>query len=72
MFFDTGPPVEWATLGAELGVPADPSNQFSAARPEWYFLFLFQFLKLFEGWGETGELIGAIGVPTLVLGDHVS
>ncbi len=55
------------TLGAELGAPADPSNQYSAARPEWYFLFLFQFLKLFEGWGERGELIGAVGVPTLVV-----
>ena len=29
--------------------PADPSNKFSAARPEWYFLFLFQFLKFFHG-----------------------
>jgi ubiquinol-cytochrome c reductase cytochrome b subunit len=37
--------------GAELGAPADPSNQYSAARPEWYFLFLFQFLKLFGGAG---------------------
>ena len=26
--------------------PADPSEPFGAARPEWYFLFLFQFLKL--------------------------
>ena len=30
--------------GAELGAPADASEQFSAARPEWYFLFLFQLL----------------------------
>jgi len=55
-------------LGAELGSPADPSTTYSAARPEWYFLFLFQFLKLFEGMGHTGELIGAIIVPTLLLG----
>jgi quinol-cytochrome oxidoreductase complex cytochrome b subunit/mono/diheme cytochrome c family protein len=55
-------------LGAELGSPADPSTTYSAARPEWYFLFLFQFLKLFEGWGHTGELVGAIIVPTLLLG----
>lgn len=54
--------------GAELGAPADPSNQYSAARPEWYFLFLFQFLKLFEGWGEQGELLGAIVVPSAALG----
>ncbi|HEV3021797.1 MAG TPA: cytochrome b N-terminal domain-containing protein, partial [Pirellulales bacterium] len=52
-------------LGAELGAPADPANQYSAARPEWYFLFLFQFLKLFHG--ETQEIIGAIVVPGLVM-----
>lgn len=50
-------------LGAELGAPADPSSEYSAARPEWYFLFLFQFLKLFDGYGATGELIGALVVP---------
>ena len=61
-------PIEAAHLGAELGGPADPSNQYSAARPEWYFLFLFQFLKLFEGWGERGELMGAVVIPTLALG----
>ncbi len=56
------------TAGAELGAPADPSNQYSAARPEWYFLFLFQFLKFFEGWGERGELLGAVVIPSLILG----
>jgi len=56
------------TLGAELGAPADPSLPYAAARPEWYFLFLFQFLKVFEGWGATGEFFGAIVVPGLVLG----
>jgi quinol-cytochrome oxidoreductase complex cytochrome b subunit/mono/diheme cytochrome c family protein len=55
-------------LGAELGAPADPSLPYAAARPEWYFLFLFQFLKVFEGWGATGEFFGAIVVPGLVLG----
>ncbi|MEX0676448.1 MAG: cytochrome b N-terminal domain-containing protein [Pirellulales bacterium] len=53
--------------GAELGAPADPSNQYSAARPEWYFLFLFQFLKLFEGWGARGEVLGAVVIPSLVM-----
>ena len=53
--------------GAELGAPADPANQYSAARPEWYFLFLFQFLKLFEGWGEQGEVLGAVVIPSLVM-----
>jgi ubiquinol-cytochrome c reductase cytochrome b subunit len=53
-----------APLGAELGAPADPSEAFSAARPEWYFLFLFQFLKYFPG---TTEIIGAIIIPTIAM-----
>ncbi len=55
-------------LGAELGAPADPSRPYAAARPEWYFLFLFQFLKVFEGWGASGEFFGAIVVPGLIMG----
>ena len=54
-------------LGAELGAPADPANVYAAARPEWYFLFLFQFLKVFEGHGERGEFLGAIVIPGAVL-----
>jgi ubiquinol-cytochrome c reductase cytochrome b subunit len=50
--------------GAELGAPADPSEQFSAARPEWYFLFLFQLLKYFPG---GTEIWGAIVIPTLLM-----
>ncbi|MCG8583767.1 MAG: cytochrome b N-terminal domain-containing protein, partial [Pirellulales bacterium] len=53
-------------LGAPLGAPADPATEFAAARPEWYFLFLFQFLKFFHG--EVGEIIGAIVVPGAVMG----
>lgn len=58
-------------LGAHLGAPADPSESFSAARPEWYFLFLFQFLKaewLIKLFGHNGELVGAIIIPTVVMG----
>lgn len=51
-------------LGAELGAPADPAERFSAARPEWYFLFMFQFLKYFPG--ET-EIWGAIIIPNIIL-----
>ena len=36
------------THGAELFAPADPASNF-VARPEWYFLFLYQLLKYFEG-----------------------
>ena len=53
-------------LGAELGAPADRPTSISAARPEWYFLFLFQFLKSFRT-GETGEFMGAIVVPGVVM-----
>ena len=52
-------------LGAELGAPADASEPYSAARPEWYFLFLFQFLKYFPG---GTEIWGAIVIPTIVMG----
>jgi quinol-cytochrome oxidoreductase complex cytochrome b subunit/mono/diheme cytochrome c family protein len=50
--------------GAELGAPADPSRAYSAARPEWYYLFLFQLLKYFHG---TAEIIGALVIPGLVM-----
>ncbi len=63
----SGLPASPVHLGAELGAPADPAHAYSAARPEWYFLFLFQFLKLFEGHGATGEFLGAIVVPGLVM-----
>ncbi len=59
MFHTAGP------LGAELGAPADPSEPYSAARPEWYFLFLFQFLKFFPA--ET-EIWGALIIPGLIMG----
>ena len=60
-------------LGAELSAPADPSEQFSAARPEWYFLSLFQLLKYFtpETMGSEAlgnEFVGAIVVPGLAMG----
>ncbi|NIP85392.1 MAG: DUF4405 domain-containing protein, partial [Planctomycetales bacterium] len=50
---------------AELMAPADPAENYSAARPEWYFLFLFQFLKFFPG--EQGKLLGAIVIPGAVM-----
>ncbi|MEI6163104.1 MAG: cytochrome b N-terminal domain-containing protein [Planctomycetota bacterium] len=63
-----GRPIDPGELGAELGAPADPSQPYAAARPEWYFLFLFQFLKVFEGWGASGEFLGAILIPGLTMG----
>lgn len=49
-----------AHLGAHLGAPADPSQEFAAARPEWYFLFLFQLLKLVP------LFIGAFIIPGIL------
>src|SRR5438552_9091217 len=51
-------------LGADLGAPANPTEPFSAARPDWYFLFLFQFLKLFPG---GTEIWGASIIPALMM-----
>ena len=50
--------------GAELSAPADPSVPYSAARPEWYFLFLFQFLKSFPG---HSEVWGAVFIPGIIM-----
>jgi ubiquinol-cytochrome c reductase cytochrome b subunit len=50
--------------GAELTAPADPANPYDAARPEWYFLFLFQFLKWFPG---ELELWGAFIIPGVIV-----
>jgi ubiquinol-cytochrome c reductase cytochrome b subunit len=49
--------------GANLDAPADPARPYPA-RPEWYFLFLFQLLKYFEG---DQELIGTLVIPNAVL-----
>ena len=54
-----------ASGGAELSAPADPASPYAAARPETYFLFLFQFLKWFPG---ESEVWGAIVIPTMLLG----
>src|SRR4051812_12424666 len=55
--FGGGSDVGW---GVELTAPADPSTNFSAARPESPFLWLFQMLKSFPG---DTEVIGAYIVP---------
>ena len=58
-------------LGADLGAPADPSDNYSAARPEWYFLFLFQFLKyqehLFAWLPGNAEVWAGIVFPGLLI-----
>ena len=43
---------------------ADPTDTAYIPRPEWYFLFLFQTLKVFEG---PLEVVGSIVLPTLAI-----
>ena len=52
--------------GAELSAPADPVVKFDAARPEWYFLFLFRFLR-FHAVDSLGLTFGAIIVPGIIM-----
>lgn len=60
------------THGAELGAPADPAEQYEAARPEWYFMFLFELLKFFPAsktfLGLNLEVWGAMILPGLMVG----
>jgi len=44
--------------------PADPTDTSYIPRPEWYFLFLFQMLKFFEG---PLELVGTALLPALAV-----
>src|SRR5687768_11288696 len=52
-------------LGAELGPKADPTTTTYVPRPEWYFFFLFEVLRVIK----PAELVplATIGIPTLCL-----
>jgi ubiquinol-cytochrome c reductase cytochrome b subunit len=56
------------TMAAVARVPleqlADPSDTTYIPRPEWYFLFLFQTLKLFSG---PLEVVGAVILPSFAI-----
>jgi ubiquinol-cytochrome c reductase cytochrome b subunit len=54
--------VVWRGVPTEAA--ADPTNTLYVPRPEWYFMFLFEFLKYVPG---QLEGLAAIGLPTLVL-----
>ncbi len=53
------------TLGAELGPKADPTTTTYTPRPEWYFFFLFELLKVIK----PAELVpfATIGIPTICM-----
>jgi ubiquinol-cytochrome c reductase cytochrome b subunit len=51
-------------LPAPFGSAADPTDNTFVPRPEWYFLFLFQMLRYFEGkW----EVVGTFLIPALAV-----
>jgi menaquinol-cytochrome c reductase cytochrome b/c subunit len=49
---------------AQTEPPADPTSTTYNPRPEWYFLFFFEFLKLFPGFLEP---VAAIIIPLIVI-----
>ena len=51
-------------VDAPLERLADPTDSSYVPRPEWYFLFLFQALKLFHG---PFEVIGSVGLPSAAI-----
>ena len=54
-----------ALVKVPLGHMADPTDTSYTPRPEWYFLFLFQMLKIFQG--PALEFIGAIVIPGVAM-----
>src|ERR1700754_4772314 len=52
-------------LGAELGPKADPTTTTYVPRPEWYFFFLFEVLRVIK----PPELVpfATVGVPTICM-----
>src|SRR5215216_1968942 len=52
-------------FGAELGPKADPTTTTYTPRPEWYFFFLFELLRVVK----PPELVflATIGIPTICL-----
>src|SRR5215831_1847113 len=58
-------PTHKGLLGPEVDPPADPGTHSFVPRPDWYFYFLFDLLRIFK-WPET-VFLGTIGVPTIAL-----
>src|SRR3954462_8841073 len=52
-------------LGAELGPKADPTTTTYTPRPEWYFFFLFELLRVVKP--PALVFIATIGIPTIAM-----
>ncbi len=53
-----------ATVRVPLERLADPTDTTYIPRPDWYFLFLFETLKIFQG---SAEIIGSVILPNLAI-----
>jgi len=53
------------TLGAELGPKADPTTTTYTPRPEWYFFFLFELLRVVKP--PALVFIATVGIPTVCM-----
>src|SRR4029450_11110933 len=52
-------------LGAEQGPKADPTTTTYTPRPEWYFFFLFEVLRVIKP--PALVVLATVGVPTIAL-----
>src|SRR3712207_6376734 len=52
-------------LGAELGPKADPTSTTYTPRPEWYFFFLFELLRVVKP--PALVFVATIGIPTICM-----
>src|ERR1700712_3600949 len=52
-------------LGAELGPKADPTTTTYTPRPEWYFFFLFELLRVVKP--PALVFLATVGIPTVCM-----
>ena len=61
----TSNPDQAGWLGKLYDEPADPGTVSFVPRPDWYFYFLFQLLRIFK-WPDS-VILGTVGIPTICL-----
>src|SRR5439155_11138319 len=65
-YFTSGEkPGDAGILGPRYAAEADPGTTQFIPRPDWYFYFLFQLLRIFK-WPES-VILGTVGIPTIAL-----
>jgi menaquinol-cytochrome c reductase cytochrome b/c subunit len=60
-----GPHGHSCLLGPRWAEPADPGTTNFVPRPDWYFYFLFELLRIFK-WPNS-VILGTVGIPTILL-----